>query len=141
MPVSPSPPRAGCPPPPPPLPSRASSGLCCCRLLQPLRLSPEFRSHCESETPTAPVPGNAAQSRFEALKWLLPGKGEFGFSVGVWCCNLSFQGCCRGGNISNRALHQQISLPHPGPWAGITLRAPTLHPSSMQALAAGFKTP
>lgn len=138
--MSPSSPRASCPLPPPPLPSRAGSGLCH-RLLQPLRLPPEFRSRCESETPTAPVPGNAKRSQFEALKRLLPGKGEFGFSVEVWCCNLSFPGCNGGENISNRALHQQISLPRPGPGAGITLRAPTLHPSSTQALADGFKTP
>lgn len=140
MPTSLSPPRARCPPPPPSLPSCASSGLCHC-LLQPPRLPPEFRSCCESETPTAPVPGNAKQSQFEALKQLLPGKGEFGFSVEVWCCNLSFPGCKGGENISNRALHQQISPPCPGPWAGITLRAPTLHLSSTQALAAAFKTP
>lgn len=132
----PSPPHTGCPPPPRPLPSRGGSGLC-----QPLRLPPEFRSRCESETPTAPVPENAKQSQFEALKRLLPGKGEFGFSVEVWCRNLSFPGCNGGENISNQALHQQISLPPPGPWAGITLRAPTLHPSSTQTLAAGFKTP
>lgn len=135
-----SPPQAGCPPPPPPLPSRASSRLCR-RLLQPLRLPLEFRSRCESENPNAPVPGNAKQSQFEALKRVLPGKGEFDFSVEVWCRNLSFPGCNGGKNISNRALHQQISPPRPGPWAGIMLRAPTLHPSSTQALAAGFKTP
>ena len=138
MPASPGLTQAGHPP--PPLPGRAGTGLCR-RLLQPLRLPPELCSRCDLETPRHAGPWKCQTEPARSTKPLLPGKGGFGFSVEAWCCNLSFPGCNGGENISSRALHQQISLPHPGPWAGITLRAPTLHPSSTQALAAGFKTP
>lgn len=85
-------------PQPPSVPAQPCWQQLCHRLLQPLRLPPEFHSCCESETPTTQVPGNARHGQFEALKRLLPGRGEFGFSVEVWCCNLSFPGCNGGRN-------------------------------------------